>query len=41
MPKKRTYKNKGLKKGYVINWNARIVYKKKKMPKKGKNVKPY
>ena len=41
MPKKRTYKHKGLKRGYAINWKANIVYKKKKMPRKAKKVKPY
>ncbi len=41
LAKKRTYKHKGLKKGYAINWDAKIIYKKKKMPRKGKKIKAW
>ena len=39
--KKVSYKSKGLKKGYAVNWSARIIYKTGKMPKKGKDFKAW
>jgi len=41
LAKKRTYKHKGLKKGWAINWEAKIIYKISKMPRKGKKFKPW
>ena len=39
--KRRTYTHKGLKKGWAINWDAKIIYKISKMPKKSKKFKPW
>ncbi len=39
--KKYSSRPKGLKKGYAINWEAKIIRKTTKMPKKGKKFKAW